>query len=1043
MVVIEGPRFSTRAESQWYAAQGWDLVNMTGHPEAVLARELGVCYATLALVTDLDAGVERRGGGRPGPGVRPVRAEPRAAQDAAGRRDRPVAADPPGGGCSCAGWHEGVSAPLRAAMRVLLTGAAGFIGGRRRARPCAQPATRSIGVDALIPQAHGATPRRPSDVIRGSTSATPTCGPTCCAGSTSCATRPRWSAPGSGRRPPAVSPPTTTSAPRCSSPRCARRGSPAWSWPPRWSSTARAATPAPSTAPQAPGPADRSRISTPAASTTRCPACGGAAGLGAGRRGRPARPAHVVRRQQGRPGALRRGLGPPGARPGRRAALPQRLRAPDAAGHPLLRGRGDLPLRARAGRAAGRLRGRRADARLRPRRRRGPGEPRWPARRSAQREAVARPFAAYNVCSGTPGLGCWTSRRRWSAAGRRPSSPWSAVATGPATCGTSWPRRELAAAELGFTRPDRPAEGLRAFAHDPLRWATAASPGREEQVLARSRAKTTCAAKPHTRHRRGSRAVVSSSHGTKGSQIRSTSALLIRLRSATRTVSEPRRRRARPATRRRASSRVVARAGRSAADAGGEQRAGAEQQGGQVAEDPVGRRAGPRRCRPSSGRGAPGGRPSRRSRGVARPGSAPAPATAARAAARQDRPSPEHGERQDAEQQQTVGEQHAARRAAARPARPSPPRRSGRTGPPERERQQPQADDGGEHRVGGDRQPDRRRARRPGRAPPGGRPPRRPACATVCSTAGGDGRGEHDDHQPTARSRPSPSRTSADEEQQRHGRMAGDVRGPLAQRGVDGDPLDEGVQHRRDVGDRRAVCRYSCGSSRIRPKPGGPVQPASETIQARPSSDAVGAAAGPTASVSARGRYQAHGDDGERERGHRAAADPGVPGRDERGVAVGAHLPAGDGAGSATWRPPGPTPAPRPHAGPGGPRSRDHMADSVGAPERRSALSSGCPSPFRKPERPRWDPVAAPSVTAWSATALSCSRARTRPAPCRRCWPRSPTGCGSLVVDNGSTDGTATVARELGAAGRDRDHGPGTAPRCTPGSRPPRRRTSR
>jgi 5'-methylthioadenosine phosphorylase len=62
MVVVEGPRFSTRAESQWYAAQGWDLVNMTGHPEAVLARELGICYAALALVTDLDAGVEQGSG---------------------------------------------------------------------------------------------------------------------------------------------------------------------------------------------------------------------------------------------------------------------------------------------------------------------------------------------------------------------------------------------------------------------------------------------------------------------------------------------------------------------------------------------------------------------------------------------------------------------------------------------------------------------------------------------------------------------------------------------------------------------------------------------------------------------------------------------------------------------------------------------------------------------------------------------------------------------------------------------------------------------
>ncbi len=57
MVVIDGPRFSTRAESQWYAAQGWALVNMTGHPEAVLTRELAMCYAPIAVVTDHDAGI--------------------------------------------------------------------------------------------------------------------------------------------------------------------------------------------------------------------------------------------------------------------------------------------------------------------------------------------------------------------------------------------------------------------------------------------------------------------------------------------------------------------------------------------------------------------------------------------------------------------------------------------------------------------------------------------------------------------------------------------------------------------------------------------------------------------------------------------------------------------------------------------------------------------------------------------------------------------------------------------------------------------------
>ncbi len=58
MVVVEGPRFSTRAESRWYTSIGGAVVNMTGQPEAVLARELALCYTAIALVTDLDAGVE-------------------------------------------------------------------------------------------------------------------------------------------------------------------------------------------------------------------------------------------------------------------------------------------------------------------------------------------------------------------------------------------------------------------------------------------------------------------------------------------------------------------------------------------------------------------------------------------------------------------------------------------------------------------------------------------------------------------------------------------------------------------------------------------------------------------------------------------------------------------------------------------------------------------------------------------------------------------------------------------------------------------------
>ncbi|MEX1106894.1 MAG: S-methyl-5'-thioadenosine phosphorylase [Ilumatobacteraceae bacterium] len=58
MVVINGPRFSTRAESRWFRSMGWQVVNMTGYPESVLAAELGMRYAALALVTDYDAGVD-------------------------------------------------------------------------------------------------------------------------------------------------------------------------------------------------------------------------------------------------------------------------------------------------------------------------------------------------------------------------------------------------------------------------------------------------------------------------------------------------------------------------------------------------------------------------------------------------------------------------------------------------------------------------------------------------------------------------------------------------------------------------------------------------------------------------------------------------------------------------------------------------------------------------------------------------------------------------------------------------------------------------
>ncbi len=65
VIVIQGPRFSTRAESRWYRSQGFEVINMTQYPEAYLARELGICYAAIALITDYDTGVE-------GEGVEPV-----------------------------------------------------------------------------------------------------------------------------------------------------------------------------------------------------------------------------------------------------------------------------------------------------------------------------------------------------------------------------------------------------------------------------------------------------------------------------------------------------------------------------------------------------------------------------------------------------------------------------------------------------------------------------------------------------------------------------------------------------------------------------------------------------------------------------------------------------------------------------------------------------------------------------------------------------------------------------------------------------------
>ncbi len=58
VVVIQGPRFSTRAESRFFASNGWEVINMTQYPECILARELGMCYVNISLITDYDVGLE-------------------------------------------------------------------------------------------------------------------------------------------------------------------------------------------------------------------------------------------------------------------------------------------------------------------------------------------------------------------------------------------------------------------------------------------------------------------------------------------------------------------------------------------------------------------------------------------------------------------------------------------------------------------------------------------------------------------------------------------------------------------------------------------------------------------------------------------------------------------------------------------------------------------------------------------------------------------------------------------------------------------------
>ena len=101
VVVIHGPRFSTRAESRWFGSAGWEVINMTQYPECPLAREAELCYLNVSLITDYDAGVEGD------PHLQPVSAED-VLRNFAANLDRlreliltTIAAIPPERTCRC------------------------------------------------------------------------------------------------------------------------------------------------------------------------------------------------------------------------------------------------------------------------------------------------------------------------------------------------------------------------------------------------------------------------------------------------------------------------------------------------------------------------------------------------------------------------------------------------------------------------------------------------------------------------------------------------------------------------------------------------------------------------------------------------------------------------------------------------------------------------------------------------------------------------------------------------------------------------------
>ena len=262
---------------------------------------------------------------------------------------------------------------------------------------CVEPATTSA---SSITRAHG----RP--ILRRrrrstATSATPTSSRARSRASTPSATRRRWSASASTSTTSPTTSPTTTSAPPCccARSRARRARAPRSCWRRAWSSTARAATAAPSTAIVRPGPRARRRTSTRAASSRRARPAARRSRPEAVPEDAPVDPRNVYAATKLHQEHLARGVLARDRRPGHRAALPQRLRAADAARHALRRRRVDLPLRAGGRARAAGLRGRRPAARLRARPRRRPRQRAGADRRASRSRARSTSARARRAAS--------------------------------------------------------------------------------------------------------------------------------------------------------------------------------------------------------------------------------------------------------------------------------------------------------------------------------------------------------------------------------------------------------------------------------------------------------------------------------------------------------------------------------------------------------------------------------------------------------------------------------------------------------------------